>query len=308
MPMASTLTDRQKHILYLILDNEHGMDIDGLARRLDVSRRTVHRDLQAIQGWIGTFGLHLESEDSKMVLTGAAGDVERMRAAVGELPTVLAITPKSREVFVALDLLMEQGPMKLAYLGKQLRVTAASLSHQLNDVAAWLRDRGLHITRRQGYGVEVTGDEERRREALAELVHAQISPIDFMKLMHADASKRMRHPFYPWLERWFKPEGLATVESVLQEELQAVSPPLDEAAFYSFLLHVLLACARIEQGAALSEPSFEKMDESQDEAICQAILRRVLPHVAPALPKYATWPSICVVLRYGLPKMYVCCR
>ncbi|WP_281758385.1 BglG family transcription antiterminator [Alicyclobacillus hesperidum] len=279
--MASTLTDRQKHILYLILDSEQGMDVDGLARRLDVSRRTVHRDLQAIQSWVDTFGLHLETADGKIALTGAVAGMERMRAAVGELPTALAITPKSREVFVALDLLMEEGPMKLAYLGKQLRVTPASLSHQLNDVAAWLRDRGLHMIRRQGYGVEVTGDEERRREALAELVHAQISPIDLMKLMHADASKRMRHPFYPWLERWFAPQRLADVESVLQEELRVVSPPLDEAAFYSFLLHVLLACARIEQGGALSDQLGENVDESQDEVVCRAILRRVLPQLPP---------------------------
>ncbi|MCL6454938.1 MAG: BglG family transcription antiterminator [Alicyclobacillus sp.] len=275
--MTSALTDRQKYVLYLLLEQPNGVDADDLARRLDVSRRTVHRDLQAIGDFLAPYRLQLRAERGRLAIAGAAADVARMREAAGVLPRALAVTPRDREVLLAAHLLLEEGPLKLGYLGKRLHVTAASLSHQLDGVDAWLQDNGLNVIRRPGYGVEVTGDEVRRRETLADLLHARLSPIDLMKALRNTDGGETPPLFLTWLERWFHRTWLKHAEAVLQSELQRVTPALDEASFYNFMLHVVLSCARVRQGAEIPDRGDGADKQGPDAAICRRILGQLLP-------------------------------
>ncbi|WP_436664004.1 BglG family transcription antiterminator [Alicyclobacillus acidoterrestris] len=272
--MAKRLTERQKYILSAILEASDGVDMHDLVRRLEVSRRTIQRDMSAIQSYVALFNLVVRMDSKGISVEGDPSDIRRMVEQTGKIPPKLPLAPKVREARVALDLLMEQGPSKLGYFGKQLHVTSASLSQSLDDIARWLNAHGLSLIRRRGYGVEVQGYEEARREAIAELVYEQVSLSDLMALFRQNTPEATDHPFVSWFSKWFDAQQIAQVRDVLMEELAASNPPLDEAAFYGFMLHVLLTISRINSGASLPPPEDAAVDASQDVQTCLRIIRR----------------------------------
>jgi mannitol operon transcriptional antiterminator len=275
--MTEKLTERQKHVLHFILKTDEDVGIDELVRRLDVSRRTIQRNVNAIQSYLKSYDLHLRVTPMRIFIEGHSDNLARMLKETGKLPSTEALTPKDREFRVAMDLLMEQGPMKLGYFGKQLNITPASLSHNLDDVYQLLHSHGLHLIRRRGYGVEVHGDEEIRREALAELIYDQIDLPDLMTIFRLEDEPKTNHPVFLWFSKWFDSVRIETVRQVLREELEILNPPLDEAAFFGFMLHVLLTCTRIAQGASLPPTTRRGRVESLDEQICVRVLERLLP-------------------------------
>ncbi|WDL99073.1 BglG family transcription antiterminator [Alicyclobacillus sp. ALC3] len=275
--MAAKLTLRQKYILHLTLETEGGSSVDELVRRLMVSRRTIQRDLNAVGALLSAFDLALEAGAHTIRIAGKQADIERMRLAVGKLPDAVTMTQKDRELQVLMDLLMEAGPSKLEYFGRLLHVTPASLSQSLDDVSDWLEGRGLQLIRKRGYGVEVEGGEATRREALAELVYEQVPVPKLVAALREPHHDGSHEPWWNWFTRWFRPATLTRVREVLQSEFADSNPPLDAAALFGFMLHVLLTVARVDQGAHLSASADDVDDASQDVQVCRRILLRLLP-------------------------------
>lgn len=274
--MTKRLTERQKYLMHFIVQGD-GVSMDELVRRLEVSRRTIQRDMNSLQSYLAGYQIGLDMDLARISLDGHPADVSRMLKETGKLPTTLALTPKDREFYVAMDLLMTQGPLKLSYFGKKLGVTSASVSHNLDEVANWLRFRGLHVIRRRGYGIEVRGNEELRRESLAELVYDQLPFGELMSMFRVEAKREASHPLFPWFQKWFGAARIDEVGRVLSEELASMNPPLDEAAFYGFMLHVVLTCIRIEHGAQLTPENITVSVSADTEASTQ-IIRRLLPN------------------------------
>lgn len=271
--MTQKLTSRQKYMLHLIVESE-GVSTDELVRRLEVSRRTIQRDLQALEGYLQKFKVELSTTDKGLVLSGNKGQLSRALAELGKLPRTLALTPKDRAFYVAVELLLNEGPLKLSYLAKKLGVTSASISHDLDQVADWLRSRGLRLTRRRGYGVEVSGNEAMRLESIAELVYEQL-PMHQLMVLFRREQERDTSLLHTWFIDWFSVRRLEDVRMVLSEELASLNPPLDEAAFYGFMLHVMLTCMRIERDAHLpAEP--ETAVSTVDTELCRRILHRLV--------------------------------
>jgi len=274
--MTKKLNDRQKYILHFIVNGEE-ISIDKLVRRLDVSRRTVQRNVSAIQVYLNSYNLSLRVSLTGIFVEGHPDDLSRMRKETGKLPSVLSLTAKDREARLVMDLLLEHGPMKLGYFGKQWNVTTASLSRDLDGAAAWLRAFGLRLIRRQGYGVEILGGEDTRREALAELIYDQVPLSDLMSMLRMEDTRETSHPLHTWFSKWFGTTQIEDVRRVLLEELTVLNPPLDEAAFYGFMLHVLLTCIRISHGASLPADATHEAVSSRERQICMRILQRILP-------------------------------
>ncbi|CAM3681561.1 BglG family transcription antiterminator [Alicyclobacillus pomorum] len=273
--MAQGLNSRQKYILHL-LSERVDVGIDELVRRLEVSRRTIQRDLTALQRYLSPFDVELETGADVVRLSGLDTEIRRAIDATGKLPSTLAFTSKNRALYVALELLLSHGPLKLSYLGKKFHVTSASISHDLDQVSDWLRSRKMTLIRRQGYGIEVAGDEVSRLEAMAELIHQQLSMNEFMSILRGQADEVDVHPFDVWLTEWFGFERLEEVRAVLSEELASMVPPLDEAAFYGFMLHVLLTCSRIESGVQMDHVDGQQ-GLSAEIALCTRILQQLVP-------------------------------
>jgi mannitol operon transcriptional antiterminator len=274
--MTHKLNQRQMYMLHLISENKN-MSMDELVRRLEVSRRTIQRDISVIHGFLRGFGIVLDTAGNTIRLIGNSADMKRVFASFGKMPAAVALTAKDRAVYAMLELLLSDEPLKLSYLAKKLQVTSSSISSDLGLFADWLRGRKLKLIRQRGYGVEISGDEASRIEAIAEIIHQQLSVYQLMSVLSGQGSDENRHPVDVWLANWFSGDRMNEVRAVLSEELASLNPPLDEAAFYAFMLHVLLTCLRIETNHPLAQIAGSSGELPTEAKMCAGILRRLLP-------------------------------
>ncbi len=274
--MIQKLSPRQIYILHLIDENK-GITIDELVRRLDVSRRTVQRDINALHTYLDKYQIALDTTGNGFWLIGTRSDLYRAFDSYGDMPVTIALTAKDRAVYAVLELLMSSGPLKLSYLAKKLKVTSSSISSDLSQFANLLREKNLKLIRRRGYGIEISGDEASRMEAVTEIIHEQLSVYELMTFLRGQPYEENRHSVEMWLSNWFSTDRLNEVRTVLSEELASLNPPLDEAAFYSFMLHTLLASLRLETDCDLRKMDKTDADEPSEVRLCREILHKLVP-------------------------------
>jgi mannitol operon transcriptional antiterminator len=250
--MSGELTARQKFILQTV-HNDAGVEAAVLARRLGISRRTLQRDLHALKEYLHGFGVDIDpTAPDGLRLVGEAAAVERALASVRSSPEPPPLRAEEREFLIASELLCADGPIKMAYFSRRLGVATASVSHYLDRLEDWFSSHGLRLVRRRGYGVEVVGSEMDKRLALAELLHEHIPPTGWVRLLRVDDAIESNQPAeMRFLQSVFGRDRLARVETVLAEELAGLNPPLDEAGFYAFMVHVLIALERLRAGQTI---------------------------------------------------------
>jgi mannitol operon transcriptional antiterminator len=277
--MTIELTARQKYILQTIYDAEV-MDAESMLERLRVSRRTIQRDLHTLQDYLNAFGVALDLSSLKSIaLVGDPSDVARAVVGMERLPKVLALNPKEREFHIVSELLRTDGPVKIAYLSHRIHVADASISSDLDKLTNWFTARGLGLVRRRGYGVEVLGSERAKREALAELLHNHISVYQLMNAWSRHNAAPSDNDQVSLIDHWFDRHRVEQVKDILEDELKDVAPPLDEAAFYGFMVHVLLSVERLKESHPVTYPDVrrEMLRGTSEFEVAERVLKRLLP-------------------------------
>ena len=174
------LTARQQYILKAVYD-AGTLETQSLLPRLRVSRRTIQRDIHALQEYLTVYGVALNLSSSGLLqLSGSDIQVETAMSAVHGLQQVLAFHVRDREFYIVSELLWANEPVKITYLSHRLKVAEASISGDLDRLSHWFTDHRLRLVRRRGYGVEVLGEEDAKRGALAELLHDHVPMHELM--------------------------------------------------------------------------------------------------------------------------------
>lgn len=75
----------------------------------------------------------------------------------------------SRQASITRLLLAETGPATVDAIAGELKLTSRVVRYNLASIETFLRPEGLHVMRRRGVGVWVSGDSERRRALLTSL-------------------------------------------------------------------------------------------------------------------------------------------
>ncbi|MCL6488817.1 MAG: PRD domain-containing protein [Alicyclobacillus mali] len=293
--MANELTDRQKLLLLELVRHSEGVDPSEAARRLDVSRRTLQRDLRAVAGWLRPFRVRMESQGGRLCLQASPQELGRIEAELGPVTSrTLVVTPRQRAALLALWLLAEPGPLKLAYLGKVLDAAPASLSSDLNDLAPWLRARHMTLVRRQGFGVLVEGSEVARREAMADIVYEQISPYQLARIITREGD--LSHPVARWLVQFVPQSVLKGLADTVEAVLGAAEPPVEEADRSEVWLYAVIQWLRAARRGLVRATDLDEGARPGDVALAKELLTSV--EKATGLSALATEPEIRYMARH----------
>src|SRR5699024_3880136 len=122
------ISGRERNILEIILDTEQANTIKQIATNLDVSERTIHRDLKNVEDILYDHHLNLSRK------TGQGLRISELDTDKQNLQLILKnikhtdFTPEERQAMMLLTLLESNGPIKLIHLSNELKVTVATIS------------------------------------------------------------------------------------------------------------------------------------------------------------------------------------
>lgn len=164
----AALTTRQRDILRLLLDATGPVPTAELAEKMHLTPRQVNYGLKGLEKWLAQQEAALDVTPGVGVALAYTNKQSNhlLRKFSAEQKLQLILNPDQRQQLLALVLLDGSDPFILQQLEQMLAVSRTTVLADLTAIEPWLREHGLTLERRPNYGIEVRGNEQRRRQAL----------------------------------------------------------------------------------------------------------------------------------------------
>lgn len=292
---------RAKNILQRLLSATDYITIADIAGSLDLSGRTILRELPEAERWLSLRGVKLYRK------TGAGLRIslgpEKRHALLAELSAEREdkiYTPRERQLLLTLHLLHSREPVKLYALTTILHVTESTVSTDLDKVEQTLAQFGIALVRRQGVGVYCNGSEVDIRKCLVHLVYANISEQRLYDLLREHRSAEHQPT---GTEELLLQSGLmvlidhsliAELKDLIFQALERIDYQLTDSAVVGLIVHLAFSVERVRKGHPISlEPQmllelqgYKQYEIAQD--IAQGIAARLGIRLPPQEVGYIT--------------------
>jgi transcriptional antiterminator len=268
--------------LFDLLQNET-LPQDELARRFDVSTRTVRTDINVLNELLAEHGACL-------VLNRGAGyqlkinDALRYTQLLQQSPSHLRVprTSPERVHYLLTRFLTSAFSLKLEDLADEWFVSRNTLQSDMAEVREWLSRYQLTIETRPRYGMKLFGREEAMRTCLTDLLYQVAQEDSDSPLLRLEA---------------LNSGMLDTLQPLLQQCLSRFNIRLtDEGEFY-LRLYCAVAVRRIGEGYPLTDFAAEDVDDEVRHA-ARHIVSLMRPITGKAIsPAEEAWLCVHIAAR-----------
>lgn len=160
------IRNREKSILELLLKMSGKHTAATLAASLNVSERTVNRDMRNIEKLLSRFDLKvLKNDNHRFYISGANENIFKLAQSLAKIEP-MDFSSEERKLILLLKLIDETEPVKLYSLSSGLDISVATLSSYLDELETWAQTCGLNLVRKRNFGVQLLGSESAKRKAL----------------------------------------------------------------------------------------------------------------------------------------------
>ncbi|MGQ4677460.1 BglG family transcription antiterminator [Paenibacillus polymyxa] len=277
------ITKRQSDIVEYLLEQPHEVTAGEIAEKINVSTRTVHRELGAVECWLAAHEVKLEKKSGIGIYVDA--DPNQLASLREQLLQTKSddYSAEERKIVVLCMLLDTQEPIKLLALASDLKVTVTTVSHDLDELRGWIADRGLVLVRRRGYGVEITGREIDKRRAISELA------LEYLDESALFSSREELRPVTRVTEKLLEMigrENLLTVENALWQPHDQWLKNMVESKYMELLIQICVSLARLRLGYVVDHRAslpYSKTDSEENIMLRTAMVERICAELSAAL-------------------------
>ncbi len=161
------ISQRLASILELLLESNKPMSVNDFAKILNVSRRTVFRELESIDTVLKNYDLTLETSLKEgLYLKGDASKINELKDKLAKTHQPSSFNKEDRRNTFALALLNNVDFQKLYYYSSILNVSESTLSLDLDVIVEEFNKFNVNLLRKQGLGIAVQGLEKDLRKAM----------------------------------------------------------------------------------------------------------------------------------------------
>lgn len=251
------LTNRIREILLFLLDAEGARKEDDIAEQIGVSRRTVQREMEYLDGALKDYDLVLHRKKGVGIsVTGTDQAKQRLREELekGEMsgPTDAA----KRRNQLLFELIRDGAPRKTYYYSQLLGVSEATVNKDMSALSPWLEKNHLKLIKRQGFGVALSGSERDLRAAMRRYIDENISvPWASIGELRESAAGTLMHTRDQHLYALLATDTVSRVYEVLKRmrKKEARLRGLAESSYTNLIFHLAIAVERIQKGAIVEE-------------------------------------------------------
>lgn len=255
---GNELTPRQIRLADRLLRSGQPVTLAALASALDVSARTVQRDLPRVRRWLAGQGIRLSIRPRVgIVVTAPPGQREQALAQLSAQRHRHELSPEERQERLRRELLTIRSA-KLAYFARRFGVTEATISNDLDRIAPWFAERGLTLIRKPGYGIELQGPERCFRSAIVELVREGLTDeqlIEGLRRLAEPAGNAVAEAAFSVLLGFVDRETVVRVEAEVRALNRRLPQPMADGSAAGLVVHLALAIERLRAGEAIHIPA-----------------------------------------------------
>lgn len=266
--MSGKLSNRQMKIIQILLNTGDYISASSMSDQLNVSRRTVLREIGDIEKWLNAHDVQLKKLTGKgMCLEGSETQMITLKGLLETEVVDVIYSPSDRQRKIMLELLNATEPKKIYYFSSSLKVSEATISYDLDKIEKWLASWQLALLRKPGYGVVVEGQESNFRKAIMQLFNDYFDRGELLYLVKDDyIDSETLHKKTSIRQTLLDVVGyrfLETVETAVKASDVLEQYPLADNAYASLIIHLSMVVKRLSEGGKIHFDS-KKLDEIKD--------------------------------------------
>lgn len=271
-------TPRTKQILNALLQENQTMSVKVLADKVGVSRRTVQRELEYINGSLKDYEISFMSRTGVGVwLEGSEEEKKRLLLAITKGDTYDVSNKEERRKRLVLEILKDKGLKKLFYYSSKFKVSEATVSGDLEAVEEWLNRYGLKVARKPGSGVAIEGSEGSYRKAIRAFINEN---MDTQVLHEAYENEEKQAGIYDGLQQ--SSIGQILNNDILKRVVNCIIGmeddhvmTLTENSYIGLVIHITIAINRILKNEIIEADARwpEEMPVDEDYVLAEKIVR-----------------------------------
>ncbi|MDY2734920.1 BglG family transcription antiterminator [Intestinibacter sp.] len=254
------ISSRQKEIILMLAQNPSNkpITISEVAQQLNISTRTVLRDMSSIENWLDEndfkfvkkpgVGIYLdETLDSKQFI------IELLQ----EEKIEKSYTKEERKRFILSNLLTSSEPIKSYYFYKTLKISEGTLNNDFIDIEAWLDKFSINLIRKPGTGIYIEGSEKNIRSAQVNLIYNSCEEQELMNMVknvgnNIQNSSVIEISSENRLLNLIDKSIIKKVENSLSEVIKEINLKISDSSFIGLVVHISLAVQRLKNGERIS--------------------------------------------------------
>lgn len=247
------LTSRIKEIIVILLDQHEYITLQEISEAIQVSSRTVHRELENVEKFLEEKNIFLEKKKGIGIRLNLENhNVDEIRKWLDSEKTELIYTPDQRHIMLKAELLKETEPTKLYSLTHLLDVTESTISNDLDNIQDWFEKFDLELIRKPGLGVFVQGSEKATRRAIVALLYEHFHEIDLINfIINNEFSlpiKLYNNEIDSLVFTLIESSYLEVVKELLKTVEQTIGYQLADHSYIALIIRFLVTIKRVNQG------------------------------------------------------------
>lgn len=282
------LTARQIAIVrFLIKTPRQPVTVKAVSEQLQLSTRTIIRELDSIEGWFKendfmlirkpSVGLIIQESDENIALLQ-----ELLCDSKGEY------TPKERRRRMLGELLSAREPIKSYVFLSRYHISRGTLTGDLNELEKWLKPMHIQLKRRPGVGIVLEGTEQAFRHAIANAAFEFVDESQLLSLIRGDeTSTAGRELDTERLFQFIDRDVVSFVEKMLHEAEEKLELRYTDSGYMALVVHLSLAVKRLLAGETIemSPQELAELEELPEYAEAVQIAQRIEQKFGVTVPR-----------------------
>ena len=235
------ITSRQKKIILMIVENSKKnipITISEIAGTLELSSRTVLRDMSGIEKWFDENDFNFVKKPGVgLILEENIENQNFIIELLEEEKIEKEYSKEERNLIILSKLLVSNEPVKSYYFAKILKVSEGVLNNDFALASKWLERFDIELVRKPGLGVYLKGQEKNFREAYVNLIYDSFNEKEILDMLSENRLLNL-------MDRCI----IRKVEATLTKKLSDLDVNLADSAYIGLVVHISLALQRIKNG------------------------------------------------------------
>lgn len=272
------INERSRFIINALIETNSYITASEIATKLNVSSKTIARQLDNVEKILNQYNLKLQRKTSKgMRIFGSNADKSKLLSLIKQ-STSHEFSPAERSKIILSYLLKSQKPIKLLALSRLLNVTDTTISNDLDKLEPWIQKMHMTLVRRPGLGIYLEGNEKDIRKAIINYIYENFHQKNILNLLYKwSTNKNITSRADKFLLDLVDKNVIQKVESVIKSAIKTNNEQISMNDFSGLVVHLTLALQRLLKGEMITiDPEFlAKIKAKQEFVIAQKISRQL---------------------------------
>lgn len=270
--------DRILEIINMLLNSEQPLTVDYIANTLKVSNKTIRNDLKKAEEYVQQKGVKIIKKPRVgIVLEGLRNKKLELADEIKKsLDFEEPFSPEARKNYILKRLFMSKGSVTIKELAEELYVSRITIHKDLQSVEKWLNKFNLKLLKKPNYGIEVVGDEENWRNAVASLIVLTKEQKELKEFLYNDYTGRIDYRTLMQLKELFDID-YKQLEKIVSNAESKLKFRFSDEAFISLVIHVAISIERLKhkKDVKLSKAVLNNLKQKDEYVIAQQMAKEI---------------------------------